>query len=382
MSSAISGTAATSADLGSSAELRSAVRDFMSLASASETVRTLMDTDAGYDGALWHRMARELGLHGIAVPEQFGGAGAGITELAVVFEEMGAALLCAPFFSTVALAIPALLNSGDDDAIAELVPPLADGTATATLILDGRIGAWDPTSITLTARGDAVGGHVIHGQAPMVLDGHTADIVLLAARAEAGVSLFAVSTDADGLTRRPLAGLDRTRKIAQLSFDGAPARLIGQAGSADTGLTRTSDTALVLLAAEQVGGASRCLDTAVGYAKERIQFGRAIGSFQAIKHRCADMLVLVEGARSAVVHAAQVTDPDDLAVAAAVAKHTASEAFLHVALDNMRIHGGLGFTWEHDAHLYVRRAKAASLMFGDTDHHIMRLADLVTTAHP
>lgn len=380
MSSATSPTAAPSADPRPADELRSAVREFMDIASGSDTVRNLMDTDAGYDDAVWRRMATELGLHGIAVPEEFGGAGAGIAELAVVFEEMGAALLCAPFFSTVALAIPALLNSGDDEAIADLVPSLADGSMTATLILDPRVGAWDPEAITLTAVGDDGTGHVIYGEAPLVLDGHTADIVLLAARTEAGVSLFAVAADADGLARQPLAGLDRTRKFARLTFDGTPARLVGRAGSAEPGLTRTFDTALVLLAAEQVGGAARCLDTAVEYAKQRIQFGRPIGSFQAIKHRCADMLVQVEGARSAVVHAAQITDPDDLPIAAAVAKHTASETFMHVALDNMRVHGGLGFTWEHDAHLYVRRAKAAALMFGDADHHIMRLADLVTTS--
>jgi alkylation response protein AidB-like acyl-CoA dehydrogenase len=352
----------------------------MGLAAGSETVRTLMDTDAGYDKGHWRRMATELGLHGIAVPEQFGGAGAGIAELAVVFEEMGAALLCAPFFSTVGLAIPALLNSGDDEVIGDLVPSLVDGTKTATLILDGRIGAWDPTSVTLAAQSDGHGGHVIHGEAPLVLDGHTADVVLLAARFDDCVSLFAVTADADGLTRRPLAGIDRTRKIARLSFDGTPARRVGGAGSAEPGLSLTSDIALVLLAAEQLGGAARCLDTSVGYAKDRIQFGRAIGSFQAVKHRCADMLVLVEGARSAVVHAAQVTDPDHLAIAAAVAKLAATEAFMHAALDNMRVHGGLGFTWEHDAHLYVRRAKAAAQMFGGADHHVMRLADLVVTS--
>lgn len=370
---------ATSEDLASVAELRAAVREFMDIAAGSATVRTLMESPDGRDLAMWERMAIELGLHGIGVPEQFGGAGAGLAELAVVFEETGAALLCAPFFSTVALAIPALLNSGDTEAMVDLLPSLVEGATTATVILDGGIGAWNPAAVALTADGDDEHGYVIHGDAPLVLDGHTADVVLLAARADAGMSLFAVSSDADGLTREPLAGLDRTRKIARLSFHATPARLIGDAGGAEPGLSKTSDTALVLLAAEQVGGAARCLDTAVTYAKERIQFGRAIGSFQAVKHRCADMLVLVEGARSAVAHATDVTDSNDFAISAAVAKLTASEAFLHVALDNMKIHGGLGFTWEHDAHLYVRRAKAGLLMFGEPDHHIMRLADLVST---
>lgn len=360
-------------------ELRQSVRDFLTQTSASPAVRALMDSDTDYDEAAWHRMAAELGLHGIAVPERFGGAGAGTAELAVVFEEMGAALLCAPFFATVALSIPTLLTSTDDEAIAEFVPALAAGTTTATVVLNGRLGAWDSSTVALTARGDDRRGYTVHGDAPMVLDGCTADLVLVAAVCDTGTSLFAVAGGARGLSRRPLAGLDRTRRIAHLEFDDTPARLIGRPGGAAPGLSLTSDIATVLLAAEQLGGAARCLDTAVAYAKDRIQFGRPIGSFQAVKHRCADMLVLVEGARSAVAHAAAVTDPEELAIAASVAKLVASETFTQVALDNMRVHGGVGFTWEHDAHLYVRRAKASSLMFGEPDHHALRLGELVAT---
>ncbi|WP_029111628.1 acyl-CoA dehydrogenase family protein [Mycobacterium sp. URHD0025] len=359
-------------------ELRQAVREFLAATTPSEVVRRLMDTDVGYDETTLRRMASELGLHSIAVPEQFGGAGATTAELAVVFEEMGAALVCAPFFATVALAIPAILTSGDEQAAADLIPRLVDGTDTATLVLNSRLGPWDPTAVALTAH-DEGGAYTIRGSAPMVLDGHTAAIVLVAAHDSTGTSLFAVAGDAEGLTRTPLAGMDRTRKIAHLDFHGAPARLIGRPGAAEHGLALCSDIATVLLAAEQLGGAARCLDTAVGYAKDRIQFGRPIGSFQAVKHRCADMLVEVEGARSAVVHAAATTTPGELAIAASVAKLAASEAFMHVAFDNMRIHGGLGFTWEHDAHLYMRRAKASALMFGDADHHASRLADLVTS---
>ncbi len=375
-----SATSAPQVHPGPADELRVAVREFLTGTSPTEVVRREMDTDTGFDRSLWTRMAVELGLHGIAVPEEFDGAGAGLAELAVVFEEMGAALLCAPFFSTVALAIPALLNCGEPKDIAELLPALLDGSATATLILDGRLGPWDPAAVDLTARHDGT-GYRISGVAPLVLDGHTADTVLVAADTDAGISLFAVDAEADGLTRTALAGLDRTRKIARLDFHAVPARLIGRAGRAEPGLNLVADTATVLLAAEQVGAAGRCLDTAVGYAKERIQFGRAIGSFQAVKHRCADMLVAVEGARSAVTHAAATTDAGERAIAASVAKLAASEAFLHAALDSMRVHGGIGFTWEHDAHLYVRRAKAGSLMFGDPDHHALRLADLVSPPH-
>jgi alkylation response protein AidB-like acyl-CoA dehydrogenase len=356
-------------------DLRHSVREFLAIASPSDRVRDLMSTAEGYDESVWHQMARELGLHGIAVPEKFGGAGATLSELAVVFEEMGAALLCAPFFSTVALATQAILCSGDTAAMADYLPSLVDGSTTATAILNGRLDAWEPQAVTLTARADGT-GHRIHGDADFVLDGHTADVVLAAANTSAGTSLFAVAADADGLTRKPLATLDRTRKVARLQFQDVPARLIGTDGQAAAGLARTCDLAITALAAEQVGAAQRCLDMAVGYAKERVQFGRAIGSFQAVKHRCADMLVLVEGARSAAVHAAGSADRSDLPIAASVAKMACSEALLQVALDNMRIHGGIGFTWEHDAHLYVRRAKATELIFGSPDHHAQRLAAL------
>ncbi len=359
-------------------DLRGAVREFLEVASPSSTVRQLMATEAGYDERVWRQMAGELGLHGIAIPEEWGGAGAGMSELAVVFEEMGAALLCSPFFSTVALATQAILTSGDHAAMQEFLPTFIDGTATATLILNGQLNPWDAAAVTLTAQCGG-GGYRVSGDAPLVLDGHTADVILAVANTDAGTSLFAVAADSNGLEREPLSSLDRTRKVACVRFDGVAGRLIGTDGNAAPGLSRTSDLAVVALAAEQVGAAQRCLDMAVGYAKDRIQFGRAIGSFQAVKHRCADMLVEVEGARSAAMHAAEVADTGELATAASVAKMTCSEAFLHVALDNMRIHGGIGFTWEHDAHLFVRRAKASQLTFGSPDFHAQRLASLITT---
>ncbi|MBX7453943.1 acyl-CoA/acyl-ACP dehydrogenase [Mycolicibacterium sp. 3033] len=360
-------------------ELRDAVRDFLKDASSSAAVRALMDTEHGCDPAVWETMAGELGLHGIAVPEQWGGAGAGMPEMAVVFEEMGAALMCSPFFATVALAVSAVLNSGDESAISDYVPQMIGGQITGTAILDGALGLWDKhASAALTAY--AVGdGFRVSGHAPRVLDGHTADVLFVAALTPLGVTLFAVDAEAEGLVRAPLATLDRTRKVAEVTFTDVPARLIGSCGQAEPGLQRTQDLALIALAAEQLGAAARCLEMAVDYAKSRIQFGRAIGSFQAVKHRCADMLVLVEGARSAVTHAAGCNDPADLAVAAAVAKMVCSEAFLTVAVDTMRVHGGIGFTWEHDAHLFFRRAKSSELMFGDPHRHAERLAALVAT---
>jgi alkylation response protein AidB-like acyl-CoA dehydrogenase len=356
-------------------DLRDAVRGFLTARSPTSAVRELMDSDAGFDAGVWRELTAGLGLAGIAVPEEFGGAGAGMPELAVVFEEMGAALLCSPFLAT-ALATQALLNSGDRAAMGALVPGLVDGSTTATLILNGKLDPWQRSAVTLVAD-QAPAGYRIRGTAPMVLDGHTADVVLLAAHTDAGVALFSVRGAAGGLRREPLAGLDRTRKIARLDFDDVAADLIGTDGETEAGLQRTSDLALVALSAEQVGAAQRCLDMAVAYAKSRIQFGRAIGSFQAVKHRCADMLVLVEGARSAASHAAEVTDTPEVSTAASVAKLACSEALLQTATDNMRIHGGIGFTWEHDAHLYLRRAKAGQLMFGSPGFHAQRLADFV-----
>ncbi|MGA7050957.1 MAG: acyl-CoA dehydrogenase family protein [Mycobacterium sp.] len=361
-------------------DLREAVRGFLQARSPSAAVRAAMESPSGYDEQVWRQLAGDMGLPGIAVPEEFGGAGAGMPELAVVFEEMGTALLCCPFFATVALAGSALLTSGDRDAMAKLLPGIAEGSTTATLILNGTLGPWNPDSVTLAAR-SAPEGFVVNGEASMVLDGHTAGLVLLAARTDAGISLFAVESSAPGLDRERLAGLDRTRRIARLRFSDVPATVIGTDGAAAAGLARTSDLALVALSAEQVGAAQRCLDMAVDYAKSRIQFGRAIGSFQAVKHRCADMLVAVEGARSAAMHAADVAqapDSAELPIAASVAKMACSEAFLQAAFDNMRIHGGIGFTWEHDAHLYMRRAKASQLMFGSPDMHAQRLANLIT----
>ena len=203
-------------------DLRAAVRGFLQTRSPSSTVRTAMDSDTGYDAQVWRQLAGDMGLHGIAVPEEYGGAGAGLPELAVVFDEMGAALLCSPFFATVGLATTALLTSEDRSAMAEFLPGFVDGSTTATLILNGGLEQWDPGSVTLIAR-PSHDGFRITGAAPMVLDGHTADVILVAARTDAGISLFAVHATAGGLNREPLATLDRTRKIARVLFDEAPA---------------------------------------------------------------------------------------------------------------------------------------------------------------
>jgi alkylation response protein AidB-like acyl-CoA dehydrogenase len=356
-------------------ELRRLVRRFLEEKSPESEVRRLMATADGYDEAVWRQMADQLGLQAMIIPEEDGGAGFGYVELAVVLEEMGAALLCAPYLSTVALATNALLHSGDDVARKRWLPEIASGETIATLALTEDSGKWELDASTTTAT-QRNGEWTLSGHKSFVLDGHTAGLVLVAAKADAGLSLFAVESGADGFTATPLATMDQTRKQARLEFTNTPATLVGREGDAATGLERTLQLACVALAAEQVGGAQRVLDNAVDYAKNRMQFGRPIGSFQAIKHKCADMLLEVESARSAAYYGAWAASSDDaeLPWAASLAKSYCSEAYFHCAGENIQIHGGIGFTWEHHAHLYFKRAKSSELLFGDPAYHRELLA--------
>jgi len=296
----------------------------------------------------------------------------------VVFEEMGAALLCAPYFASVGLAANSLLSSGDEAAKKDLLPGIASGETIATLAFTEDSGRWDNEGITLAATGTGTEWK-LDGHKMFVVDGHNADLLVVAARTGKGVSLFAVEGGAPGLSTTPLATMDQTRKQARVEFASTPARLVGDEGGAAAGLSRTLDLAAVALAAEQVGGAQRCLDMAVDYAKTRIQFGRPIGSFQAIKHKCADMLLEVESAKSAAYYAgwAAAEDSDELPVVASLAKSYCSEAYFHAAAENIQIHGGIGFTWEHDAHLYFKRAKSSELMLGDPSYHRELLAQRI-----
>ncbi len=359
-------------------ELRTAVRRFLADKSPEAEVRRLMETTEGYDPAVWSQMADQLGLQSLTIPEEYGGSGFSYIELVVVLEEMGASLLCAPYFSTVALAANAVLTSGDESAKKYLLPGLASGETKGTLAITEDNGRWDLDAIGLeaSASGD---GWVLNGHKMFVIDGHVADLIVAVGRTPEGISLFGVKSDADGLTRTPLPTMDQTRKQARLEFSNTPAWLIGTEGGAAAGLSKTLDLAAVALAAEQVGGAQRCLDSSVEYAKTRIQFGRPIGSFQAIKHKCADMLLEVESAKSAAYYAgwAAAEDSDELPVVASLAKSYCSEAYFHAAAENIQIHGGIGFTWEHDAHLYFKRAKSSELLFGDPAYHRELLAQRI-----
>ncbi|MHB8378771.1 MAG: acyl-CoA dehydrogenase family protein [Acidimicrobiales bacterium] len=356
-------------------ELRKMVRRFLEEKSPESEVRRLMATAEGYDPAVWAQMANELALQGLGIPEEFGGQGFGPVELYVVFEEMGAALLCAPYFSTVALAANALLFVGSDDDKAALLPGIASGDTIATLAVTDDAGDWDLTTTSTTAAqsGDAF---VLNGVRSYVTDGSTATLLLVPAMTHKGLSLFAVDGDAPGVSREALSTMDQTRKQSRIEFSDVPARLVGDEGSAIAGLEATLQVAEAALAAEQVGGAQRVLDASVEYAKNRVQFGRPIGSFQAIKHKCADMLLDVESAKSAAYYAAWAAQErnDELPIAASLAKSFCSEAYFRCAAENIQIHGGIGFTWEHPAHLYFKRAKSSELFLGDPAYHRELLA--------
>jgi alkylation response protein AidB-like acyl-CoA dehydrogenase len=357
-------------------ELRKVVRSFLAKYSAESDVRRLAADPLGHDLVVWRRMAGELGLQGLAVPEEYGGSGFGYVDLGIVFEEAGRALLCGPYFATVALAAETLLRSDDEQARRDLLPGIVSGETVATLALTEDSGRWDEAGIRLTASGTA-GAWQLTGAKTYVPDGGLADLILVAARTPGGISLFAVHADAPGLVRTPLPTLDQTRKQARLEFTATPARLLGTEGTAWPALERTLATASVLLAAEQVGGAAAALDAAVDYARIRVQYGRPIGSFQGIKHKCADMLMEIESARSAAyggLWALDAGDDTETAVAAALAQAFCSEAFTRVAGDNIQVHGGIGFTWEHPAHLYFKRAKSSEALLGTPSYHRELLA--------
>ena len=351
-------------------ELRRTVRAFLEQKSPESEVRRLMATAEGYDRAVWRQMAEQLGLQGLHIPEEHGGGGYSYAELCIVLEEMGRALLPAPYFSSVVLAANALLESGDDGAQREWLPRIAAGEIIATLAATELDGAGDEAHATLRAT-SAEDGFTLDGTVGYVVDGHVADLVLVAARTSAGLSLFAVDGDAAGLTRTALPTMDMTRKQAQLHFAGSPARLVGDEGGAEPVLERVRDLASVALVNESIGGARFVLEMAVQYAKDRIQFGRPIGSFQVIKHKCADMLLDVESATSAARYAAwcAAEGSDELPTIASLAKAHVGEAYFRVAAENIQIHGGIGFTWEHPAHLYLKRAKSSEILLGDPAHH-------------
>jgi alkylation response protein AidB-like acyl-CoA dehydrogenase len=364
-------------------QLRDAVRRFLETKSPSTEVRRLMETTEGYDAAVWSQMANELGLQSLHIPEEYGGQGFTFVELGIVVEEMGRVLLCAPYFSTVVLAADAIMNAGTAEQQGAFLPGIASGETIAALAFTEPNGKWDASGIEMVATGSG-DSYTLDGTKMFVIDGHIANLIVVAARTagsngEDGISLFTVDGAAAGLTRTPLATMDQTRKQAKLEFSGVVAKPLGEPGAGWPALSKTLDQAAAMSSNEMVGGAQKVLDMSVEYAKVRVQFGRPIGSFQAIKHKCADMLLEVESGKSAAYYAAWAAaeDNDELPVAASLAKAYCSDAYFHAAAENIQIHGGIGFTWEHDAHLYFKRAKSSEILLGDATYHRELLAQRI-----
>ncbi|MFE3198747.1 acyl-CoA dehydrogenase family protein [Embleya sp. NPDC059237] len=382
-------------------EIRKALRDVFDRHSDSPAVRAVMATETGYDAEVWRRVCEQTGLAGLAIPEQYGGVGFGFTELVVALEEMGRALFPSPFLASSVLTAYALVHAGDEAARAEYLPGLAAGETLGALAL-AEPGRRDVRAVEMAARADGDGdGWRLDGVKTHVIDGLIADLIVVGARVEGGsaatpykggggrrvggdLALFAVERDAAGLTRTALPTLDQTRKQARLTFADTPARLLGAVG-ADAALERVLALAEIAVAAEAVGGAGRCLEATVEYTKGRVQFGRPIGSFQAIKHRCADLYVEVETARSALYYAAWAAteaeaaglgSPGELAVMAPLAMTTATAAYRHVAEEMIQLHGGVGFTWEYDCHLYLKRAITSAHLLGERGVQRERIAAL------
>ncbi|GGL13679.1 acyl-CoA dehydrogenase family protein [Nocardia jinanensis] len=355
-------------------ELAATVRKLLQDRGSEADLRRAMESSEGYDHELARVMAQQIGLHGLVIPEEYGGLGAGFVDLCAVLEEMGRALLCGPFFSSVVLFAGALLAARNDDACREWLPGIATGETVGTLAITEDREGWDEDSIQLAARHDGA-GYRLAGRKRHVLDGAIADVLVVAGRLPEGVGLFVVDGGAD-IERTPEDVLDPTRRQATVQFRDTPAQLLAGPGDGWPVLRRVLDRAAVALAAEQVGGAERVLEMAVGYASTRQQFGRPIGSFQAIKHKCADMLVAVESARSAARFAADAVDADDPEqdMLAALAKSVCSTAYSACATENIQIHGGIGFTWEHPAQLFYKRAKSSEVQFGSPAHHRSVLA--------
>lgn len=356
-------------------QFRTVLRRFFAKKSPTTEVRRLMATDKGWERETWKQLNNDLGLSAVHIPETYGGQGFGFVELAIVLEEMGRSLLCAPYFSSVALAATAILNAGTEQQKQALLPGIAAGDTIATLAFTEDNGGWDSAGIEMTAT-LAGGGYRLDGVKSFVLDGHTADLIVVLARqpgsnGDDGLSLFTVAGDAPGLERRLLKTADMTRKQARLKFQSVQAELLGEAGGAAVPFSKTLDQAAVCLANEMAGGAEKLRESAVDYAKMRMQFGRPIASFQAIKHKCADMLVDVELAKSAAYYAAEAAAENDadLPAIASLAKACTADAYMQTAIHTIQIHGGIGFTWDNDTHLWFKRAKSSEVFLGGPNYH-------------
>ena len=359
-------------------QLLEAVRRFSVENFDEQTVRRLMESDPPFDPKAWARLGTELGVLGLSVSEADGGAGGTLVDQAVAVETLGAALATGPLFGTVYLAIPALVAASAGPVRDGLLADLVEGRRTAAFAVADRAGAFDVAAVGVTAAGSA-DTPTLTGTVERVSDAGAADDLLVAATGPDGVSLYAVDAAGSGVQRRPLLTVDQTRPQADVTLTEAPARLVAGPEEAERIVVHALHVGSALLAVEQVGAAQHILDVAVQYAKDRLQFGRPIGSFQAVKHRLADMMVDLEHARSTAYHAVwALTDgSDDPALAASIAQATASAAFSRIATDAIQTLGGIGFTWEHQAHLYFKRATTDAALLGTAEEHRSRVAELV-----
>jgi alkylation response protein AidB-like acyl-CoA dehydrogenase len=351
--------------------LREVVSRYLRDKSPPSAVRELMASNRGYDPAVWRQLCGEVGLAGVHIPEAYGGLGFGAIELGIVGEEMGRHLYCGPFFASPVMAGYALLNGATEATKQALLPGIASGSTLATLVLDSLN---LPDEIGRSIR--ASGRGALSGTAGIVLDAQVADLLIVVAKATEGLALYSVDPDALGVSTVPLEVLDPTRKLSRLTLDQAAGEQIGVlSGEA---LNRLWDQICVALAHEMIGGAQHLLESTVEYTKVRVQFGQPIGSFQALKHRCADLLMEVELARAAVHHAARCLDAGEgEPYAASMAKAMASETYMNAAKAGIQLRGGIGFTWEDDTHLWFKRAKSSEVFMGTPHLHRERMMTMV-----
>jgi alkylation response protein AidB-like acyl-CoA dehydrogenase len=359
-------------------QFRDVVSRFLTDKSPAGEVRRLMGSEEGYDAAVWRQLCEEVGLAGIHIPESYGGAGFGPVELGIVAEQMGRTLFCGPYFSSAVMASYALLDFASETHKEALLPEIASGATIATLVLDNLDAPQNVgQSITATETKD---GHALNGSAAAVLDAHIADLLLVLASDGDGISLYCVRADASNMSVEPVEALDSTRKLSRVSFKETPAQWISEGSVVE--MDKLWDQLCIVLAHEMIGGAQALLENTVDYTKMRVQFGRAIGSFQGLKHRCADLLVEVELAKAATHHAAQcLASSDGDVYAASMAKSMAADAYMSAARTAIQLRGGIGFTWENDTHMWFKRAKSSEVFLGSPHWHRERMVQLIEVNH-
>lgn len=371
--------------------IRDTAESFLADVSNSEAIRKAMATEQGYDAEIWQRICSELYLQAITIPEEYGGMGLGYVELVAVLEQMGRYLLCSPYFSTVCLATNALLVAGNEEQKAEYLPKILEGL-TGTLAYTGTGGRWDSEAVEATFKkeGDS---YLLSGTLRYVPDGHSAELLIVAARSEGsqgeeGISLFLLPADTAGVQRTWLPTMDQTKKQAEIVLDKVSipvASLMGDEGLAWPQLDKVINLATIAVAAEQMGGSQQILDLTVEYTKERYQFNRPVASFQAVKHKAADMMLKAEVARSAVYYAGCVAEEalstgplaGELGEAASIAKSYCSDSYFANTGDAIQLFGGVGFTWEYDVHMYFKRAKSSEQFLGNGAYHREKVAKLL-----